>query len=80
MLSLNVEATQIRFSGSWSTLTRSARADAFWLQRKAPLSGWMQMPKYPTLTSSCAEPTMLEIAVVTPGWTWAGSKTGGYSW
>lgn len=29
MLSLKVDATQIRFNGSWSTLTKSARADAF---------------------------------------------------
>ncbi len=80
MLSLNVDATHIRFNGSWSTLTKSANADAFWLQRNAPPSGWMHIPKYPTLTSSRAEPTMFDIAVVTPGCTCAGSKTGGYFW
>jgi len=75
---LNVLATHIRLSGSWSMLTRSASAVALLLHMKAPSSTCMQIPKYPTLTLRSALPTMLAIAVVTPGSTWVGLKTGGY--
>jgi hypothetical protein len=65
--SLNVWATQIKFSGSWSTVTRSASAVALLLHMKALPLYWMQMPKYPTRTRRLALPTMFAMAVVTPG-------------
>lgn len=77
MLSLNVEATHIKFKGSWSTDTCVAKLVALFEQRNAPPSGFMQIPKYPTRTSRCAWPTMLAIAVVTPGSTCEGAKFGG---
>lgn len=77
MLSLNVEATQIRFKGSWSTDTCVAKLVALFEHRNEPPSGFMQMPKYPTLTSSCACPTIFAIAVVTPGSTCDAAKFGG---
>jgi len=70
--SLNVVATQTRLSGSWSMETCSASAVALFEQRNAP-SVLTQRPKYPTRTSSCACPTMLAIAAVTPGSTCVGS-------
>ncbi len=45
MLSLNVLATHIRFSGSWSAVTCAARLLALLLHSHAPPSGLMQMPK-----------------------------------
>ena len=45
MLSLNVLATQIKFSGSWSMLTCAAKLLALLLHSHAPPSGLMQMPK-----------------------------------
>lgn len=77
MLSLNVEATHIKFRGSWSTDTCDAKLVALFEQRNAPPSGFMQIPKYPTLTSRCAWPTIFAIAVVTPGSTCEGAKFGG---
>lgn len=41
----NVDATQIKFSGSWSARSTLARIVAFELQINEPPSGWMQMPK-----------------------------------
>lgn len=70
--SLKVLATQTRLSGSWSIETCSASAVALFEQRNAP-SVFTQRPKYPTRTSSCAWPTMLAIAAVTPGSTCVGS-------
>ena len=77
ILSLKVLATHIKFNGSWSTETWAASAEALLEQRKEPPSGLMQMPKYPTLTSNCARPTIFAMAVVTPGSTCAGSNVGG---
>jgi len=45
MESLKVLATQIRFSGSWSTLIWLASELALFEHRKEPPSGLMQMPK-----------------------------------
>lgn len=45
MLSLNVLATQIKFNGSWSTLTCPARLLALLLHRNDPPSGLTHMPK-----------------------------------
>lgn len=78
MLFLNVVATQMRFNGSWSMVICSANCVALLLQRKLPPSGFMQMPKYPTRTSSIAFPTMFDIAVTTPGSTCEESNTGVY--
>jgi hypothetical protein len=44
-MSLNWAASQIRFSGSWSTATSLARAVALLLHSHEPPSGLMQMPK-----------------------------------
>jgi hypothetical protein len=80
MLSLNVLATQIKFSGSWSTETCPARLLALLLHSHAPPSGLMQIPKYPTRASRWARPTIFAIADVTPGLTCEGSNVGGYDW
>lgn len=77
MLSLKVLATQIRFNGSCSTVTCDAKVVALLLQRKDP-SVLMQMPKYPTRTSSMALPTMLAMAETTPGSTCDASNVGAY--
>lgn len=69
MAVLNVLATQIRFSGSCSELTMSAREVLFSLQSQLPPFVAIQMPKYPTRTLRLALPTMFAIAVVTPGCT-----------
>ena len=78
MLFLKVVATQMRFNGSWSMVICSANWVALLLQRKLPPSGFMQIPKYPTRTSSIALPTMFDIAVTTPGSTCEESNTGVY--
>lgn len=45
MLSLNVLATQIKLSGSWSIVICSANCVALLLHRYDPPSGLIQMPK-----------------------------------
>ena len=65
IISLNWLASQIRFNGSWSTLTSFAKAVALLLHNHAPPSGLIQIPKYPTRADSVAWPTMLAMALWT---------------
>jgi hypothetical protein len=60
-------------------LTWFARLVALLLHNHAPPSGLMQMPKYPTLASSRAVPTILAMAVWTLKFVCAVDGVGGYA-
>ena len=65
--SLKVCATQIKFKGSWSGAVWPVRAVALFEHSHPDPSGVVQIPKYPTRTSSTARPTIFLIALAVAG-------------